>query len=130
MAAGFAFDCSSCDLSFETSGMHEFYRNAVGEVLHYGHPIPVSDEARAAGISGFLASAYCPGCKVTREVVTHEFGKSGAYFDSWMQAADTEPALRCPSCRSTMILFAASGVSSTCPSCGSLSLRGELVWQS
>lgn len=76
MAQFFEFVCDTCGHAVSTSGPHEFYRDVDGNRKRYGHPYPVSAEARKRGISGMSAAMYCPQCGLVSDLVLVEFHRS------------------------------------------------------
>jgi len=86
----------------ETNGPHEFYVDAQGEHERYGHPVPRSEEAEEAGVSGLTMVAYCPVCDEVHEVVIKEFDPPRNFVTCWLGAHTLiEPT--CPECTSTLL---------------------------
>lgn len=65
--------CNWCGHSVDTSGPWEFYRDAQGNFKRYGHPSPISEEARQHGVDGMYGDLYCPNCDTVFKLVIMEF---------------------------------------------------------
>ncbi|MFW6306086.1 MAG: hypothetical protein ACOC1N_01725, partial [Bacillota bacterium] len=73
MGKNYIYKCTNCDREFNTSGPWEFYRDEKGKRLPYGHPAPLTEEARLKGIHGFFADMLCLDCGREVNVVIEEF---------------------------------------------------------
>src|ERR1035437_7148626 len=101
MATIWNHECSGCGYSFRTSGLHEYFIDANGDLKHYGHPLPESREAEAAGIAGFYADAWCLNADRNVVVVVREFEQAvGRHEGIWVPAALPEKSvtITCPAC--------------------------------
>ncbi len=112
------FYCRQCGFRVRFGGPEEFYYDAYGRRRNWGHPLPASDEARQAGISGFLTRMWCPHCRSVKHAVIAEFKQPLQYTEAWERLAEMdeprEPAV-CPDCGRPLGCCIRSG----CPSCGS-----------
>jgi hypothetical protein len=123
MATYCEWTCDSCGYLVETNGPHEFYLDAQGERQRYGHPVPRSEEAAKAGVSGLTTVAYCPVCDEVREVVIERFDPPRNFITCWLGSHDLiEPT--CPACGSAL-LDELPDV--PCPRCASGRLGGGVV---
>jgi predicted RNA-binding Zn-ribbon protein involved in translation (DUF1610 family) len=124
MATYWKHECPTCGYSFETSGPHEFYRDDTGELQHYGHPLPESQEARGAGIWGFYAHAWCLNRDQNVDVVTREFEHPvPREAPVWIRGALPEKHIEvivCPACGddSPVMGEIPYGADAPCPRCG------------
>ena len=122
MAAYWDHKCDGCGLEFTTSGGWEFYRDAVGEVRPYGHPLPASEEAAAAGVYGTCCTAWCPACQECVDVVEVEMGSPLARTPfMWLELGRQERQPRvCPKCGGTETIVDGDphGETAPCPRCG------------
>jgi hypothetical protein len=102
MATFFHHECDRCGLSFSTSGPHEFFRTGTNRgVVDYGHPVASSPEAKAAGVFGFYAKAFCVHCGKNFDVVVREFERPvGRHDGIWMPGVHPEKRVTaiCPEC--------------------------------
>lgn len=73
MGTGYEWKCTACGYKIETSGPWEFYRDKRGIRKPYGHPTPISREAKRRGIYGLSASMYCPACDTVADSILVEF---------------------------------------------------------
>ena len=96
MGAGYQFQCSSCDFKAETSGPWEFYRDKEGRRLDYGHPCPVSEAARSAGIAGLYADMFCLDCGEASEHILVEYIRPASSLQVWTFAAEPKPSSEHP----------------------------------
>ena len=121
-------------MTAETSGPHEFYRNASGECKDCGHPGPVSPEARKAGIWGFTGVVLCGRCGSVAEVILEELKKPPAtQWEAWFGAeprkesrASDNPT--CPECGGGELFLAPSEGGVHCPWCKDGRLEGAPTW--
>ena len=115
MAGFWTWKCNSCGYELCTSGDHEFYRDEKGMLHDYGHPVPVSEEAKKQGIKGFTVKWYCPKCQVVREVIITEFDKPllGRYSVK-NKRHNFEP--HCSTCGTELKLLL--DIYDSCPKCG------------
>jgi hypothetical protein len=81
MPFGYDWQCNHCSNQIRTSGLWEFYRDALGLRHHYGHPAPVSQDAIKSGVKGLYGEWYCPECREVRNIVAIEFDspKDGSF---------------------------------------------------
>lgn len=123
MATYYQWKCESCSYMVETDGPHEFYIDSHGQRQRYGHPLPRSDEAEKAGVSGLTTVAYCPVCDEVHEVVIEQFDPPRNFITCWLGAHNLiEPA--CPECGNTL-LDELPDV--PCPRCASGKFTGGVV---
>jgi uncharacterized protein YbaR (Trm112 family) len=122
MGAGFAWTCDHCGHSVRTSGPWEFYRDREGRRKPYGHPVPISQEAKDAGVSGLSGELYCPNCDEVFDVIRVEFKRPTS--NPWSK--DNEPTdefkgkdrVTCPRCRVSLLIAAPGpGEKIACPRC-------------
>ena len=110
------FHCPECGFRVRIGGPEEFYYDPSGRRRHYGHPQPASEEAQAAGVSGFFSHMWCPGCRDIKHVVVAEFDAPLQPQSAWMRLAalaeDDGPAF-CPDCSVEL----GSRVGNGCPEC-------------
>jgi hypothetical protein len=110
------FYCPECGFRVRTGGPEEFYHDSAGRARHYGHPQPRSEEARAAGVHGFFAHMWCPGCREIKHVTVAQFDVPLAPHTAWERLADLaeqdEPAV-CPDCGREL----GSCIFTGCPRC-------------
>ena len=99
MGSGTEWKCNSCGYEVITSGPWEFYRDATGQRKPYGHPVPISDEARQAGMKGFSVKWYCPDCRTVQDVILIEYKEPVAHYEKWKGfGQSSESAPECPKC--------------------------------
>lgn len=130
MAIFWHHECA-CGCSFDTSGQHEFFRDAIGGLRLYGHPLAKSPEAKAAGIAGFCGKMHCLACDSAVDVVMREFQHPQSRdADLWTpNAIPLKPVeVRCPACgdESPVMGDLPFGDEIPCPMCGG-SIRCEIV---
>lgn len=114
--------CDTCGYGFETSGLHEFYRDSNGDLRDYGHPLASSKEAKEAGISGFYAKAWCLHCDKHVDVVVREFAHPVGRDEAiWTPGAlpEKEVTVVCPECgdHSPVMGDVPLGKTFPCPKC-------------
>ena len=114
---GYTYTCNNCGHTVYTSGPHLFYRDNSGNLKPYGHPSPISEEARRRGIWGSYAILYCYRCDRTYKLVLYERGVAAQ--------------LKCPECSNTDFNFGKEGDTGiTCPQCKNGKLMSKLHWMS
>ena len=134
MATFWHHQCDSCDYTFETSGQHEFYVDPEGRVADYGHPLPKSEEAKSAGISGFYGRMWCLTHDVNVDVVMREF-KHPVARDAGIWTPGALPEKRvdviCPACGDDRPVMGdlPFGGEIPCPKCGG-TIRCETIGMS
>ena len=136
MASGYWFKCDNCGYSFETSGLHEFYRDRQGNRKPYGHPCAISMEAQMSGIHGLSADLYCPTCDKVHDLVVVEYKRPTGDTNA-MRAGRCEPSedspkeVKCPDCGNTeLVLGYREAPQLPCPRCGKGTLTGGDAYQS
>ncbi|MFC2039413.1 hypothetical protein ACFLST_01320 [Chloroflexota bacterium] len=77
MGAGYVLLCDNCGREIETDWMWEYYRDSRGRPKRYGHPRPMSLEAKEAGIAGYMTTAYCHKCDRVRTVIEEDPERDG-----------------------------------------------------
>ena len=123
MATFFTSLCDTCGYGFESSGLHEFYRDSSGDLKDYGHPLPSSKEAKEAGGLGLYARAWCMTCDKHVGVIVREFEHPLGPDDSvWARRAvpDKQVAVVCPACGDSNPVMGDTplGMDFPCPKCG------------
>ena len=114
MGAGFVHNCDNCGYSVNTSGPWEFYRDKEGNRKPYGHPGPMSREAKKRGIWGFSEDQYCPKCDEVFDVIVVEFAGPN---QRWAPK-DEYKKIKCPKCGVRNLIFVSQeGKEVTCPRC-------------
>ena len=131
MATFWRHKCDTCEYTFETSGIHEFYVDARGAMADYGHPLPSSREAREAGIFGFYGRMWCLNRDQNIDVVVREFEHPVERdAEIWRPGALPEKVVdvTCPACgdHSPLMGDLPFGKSMACPKCGG-TIRCEIV---
>ena len=135
MGASYLHTCDNCGYSVSTSGPWEFFRDAEGARQPYGHPAPMSREAKSRGIFGLSAHVYCPHCDRTFDLVLIEYKKpTSKSLSVWMDKS--EPAdeydgkvLKCPKCGNTdLLLDESDGKEVVCPRCNKGKLVSRMEW--
>jgi len=136
MGAQYSHTCNKCGYSVTTSGPWELYRDRQGERRWYGHPVPLSDEAKKRGIHGLSGTVYCPSCDERCDLILVEFKKpSHDSLSVW--SGKCEPldefkekgAVKCPRCgHSDLILGPVEDREITCPRCKEGRLVGKMDW--
>ncbi len=133
MGSCYRFTCDHCGFSFNASGPWEFYRDRAGTLKHYGHPIPASEEARAAGVYGMYGRFFCLNCEHEVEIILRE--ARSPVRDSlllWMGAYEPKERVggdyRCPCCSGKNILLFPEDPPHECPHCVAGRLIGVLEW--
>ncbi|MDD2252226.1 MAG: hypothetical protein PHQ10_04600 [Dehalococcoidales bacterium] len=123
MAVFATYECDVCRHRVSINGPHEFYRDSAGNRKHYGHPVPVSVEAKNAGIKGFYFNFYCPVCDATKEAVIAEFKKPLDDIKCWkaLKKHFIEPF--CDDCGGKLYDSTAEGLK--CPRCEGGHLRRD-----
>jgi len=136
MGAGYIHECDKCGYSVSTSGPSEFYRDSTGERKPYGHPSPISKEAKKCGIYGLSADLYCPNCDKNFDLILVEFKKpSKDGIGVWTGGCEPKDefkgknAVKCPKCGSTnLVLGPDEDRKITCPRCKEGRLVGKMEW--
>jgi len=131
MGAVHSHTCNKCGYSVTTSGPWEFYRDGEGERRWFGHPLPLSDEAKKRGIYGLFGTLYCPSCDETFDRILVEFKKpSHDFLSVWLGKCEPldefkqKGAVRCPRCGGlNLVLGAMKDREIACPRC----IEGKLV---
>src|SRR4029079_4922752 len=77
------YHCPRCAFAVAIGGPEEFYLRD-GERHAYGHPDPVSEEARARGVDGFWMTLWCTGCVAAKRLVTLELEEPCEPLDAWV----------------------------------------------
>jgi len=138
MGAYYGFACGACGFVTNTAGPWEFYRDAEGVRHAYGHPTPVSEEAREAGIAGLTGLVLCLGCGRRSKVTLVEFAEpTHDTLAMWWGAVKPkeeykqEGAVTCPRCGcSDLLLEPPHGRKAICPKCCKGELTGDMIWTS
>jgi hypothetical protein len=118
------YRCDKCGWEFWTWGPREFYRDASGNRLPYGHPLPASPEAERHGISGLDAQLFCLTCGKTHQVVLDEFPRSVHDPLSAWRPPRTPVQPNCPDCGQPRLVAALPDDQPIpCPRCGRGPLR-------
>ncbi|MFW6035856.1 MAG: hypothetical protein ACOCRZ_06335 [Halothermotrichaceae bacterium] len=132
MGSVYVHTCSNCGYTVETSGPWEFYRDSEGKRKLYGHPAPVSEEARERGIYGLSAKIYCPECDNVHDLIIVEYKKS---TDNTLQVwlGECEPknteVPECPGCGNRKLVFVPDEDRKVkCPRCNEGVLEGRQEW--
>ena len=136
MGAEYSHKCNKCGYFVSTSGPWEFYRDSKGDRKFYGHPVPISDEARQRGIYGLSGELYCSNCDETFDLILVEFKKPSQDSSSvWSGKCEPknefkgEGAVKCPKCGSTnLILGPVEDREVACPRCKEGKLVGKMEW--
>jgi DNA-directed RNA polymerase subunit M/transcription elongation factor TFIIS len=136
MGAGYVHKCNECGYSVSTSGPWEFYRDSKGKRKPYGHPVPMSEEARQRGIYGLSGALYCPNCDEVFDLILVEFKKpsqdSLSVWGGMCEPKDEfkdEGAVKCPKCDNrNLILGPMEDREVTCPRCKEGKMVGEMEW--
>ena len=122
MPAGYIHLCHQCGYEVNTSGPWEYYLDNQGNRQPYGHPIPLTEEAEAQGISGYTAQVYCSTCGKTVEVIWEKWDYPNQ-FPGPEELKNPPPC--CPQCQNAdLVLDPVPGV--MCPKCQQGNLQGEL----
>lgn len=134
MWKNYGYRCSECGKEYNTSGPWEFYRNRKGERIPYGHPGPLTEEARLSGIHGFFANMLCLDCGREVDVILEDFYKQPTGFIESLKRLwkkDDENEIRCPHCKSTdLLLDKEEGHGIICPGCRQGKLELIDYWES
>jgi predicted nucleic-acid-binding Zn-ribbon protein len=133
MATFFTSLCETCGYGFESSGLHEFYRDCDGELRDYGHPLPSSKEAEAAGVRGLYARAWCMTCDKHVDVIVREFERPLGPDDSvWARGTvpEKQVAAVCPACGDDNPVTGDTpfGMDFPCPKCGGTIHAEKVRW--
>lgn len=137
MGAGYVHKCNKCGYSVSTSGPWEFYRDSKGKRKPYGHPVPMSEEARQRGIYGLSGELYCPNCDEVFDLILVEFKEPsqdslsvwGGMCEPIDEFKDEEGAVKCPKCGNrNLILGPMEDREATCPRCKYGKLVGKMEW--
>jgi rRNA maturation protein Nop10 len=112
MGAEYFLECNKCGRSVRTSGPWEFYRDKGGRRRAYGHPRPISEEAREQGVYGLSASMYCSDCGRVSSLVLVEFATPIKSPRSvWLENNEpkeeykSEKPVKCPKCGGENLLL-------------------------
>jgi hypothetical protein len=138
MSAGYSHKCNKCGYSVSTSGPWEFYRDSKGERKWYGHPLPLSDEAKSRGIYGPSGILYCPYCDEMFDRILVELrNPSHDSLSVWLDRCEPidefkgKSAVKCPRCgHSNLILGPVQDREIACPRCKEGTLMGKMDWVS
>lgn len=133
MGTGYIHKCSHCAYIFRTSGPWEFYRDKNGKRKPYGHPAPISKQARERGIYGLSADIYCPECDSVHDLVIVEFKKpNDNSLDVWtgnFEPVNEEDDVKCPECGNRRLVFVPDEDKEVkCPHCEEGYLKGYQEW--
>ena len=132
MATFFSHTCENCGYSVHTSGPHEFYRDSDGNRKQYGHPVPLSEEAKQRGIYGSSGILYCAKCDEVVDVITFEYEKpiksdgvgwSGPGIPKYEYKE--EKPIKCPKCGG-QDLIPSEDEEVACPRCRKGKLIGKV----
>lgn len=131
MASVFSHTCDNCGYCVHTSGPHEFYRDSNGNRKPYGHPVPLSEEAKQRGIYGSSEILYCAKCDEVVDVILVEYeqpiGVTGVGWSGPCIPKDEykeEKPIKCPKCGMQELFYAAlEGEEPICPRCR----KGKLI---
>ena len=120
MGSWLRYHCPRCSFDVAIGGPEEFFLVA-GERRAYGHPDPVSEEAKAHGVDGFWMTLWCNRCVAAKRLVTMEFTAPCDPLDAWCGRAEPRPgfpadAEHCLDC-GTELLDELPGVPPLCPGC-------------
>ncbi|MFP4015896.1 MAG: hypothetical protein ACLFUI_02585 [Halanaerobiales bacterium] len=130
MGTCYIHQCNNCAYIVRTSGPWGFYRDSDGSRKLYGHPEPMSEEAKERGIYGLSAKVYCPDCDKVHDLIIVEFkNPSDNSLDVWLgnyEPDDMENEVNCPDCGNTRLVFVPDeDVEVKCPQCGEGYLMGR-----
>ena len=89
MAVFWMWRCKKCGYTVTISGNHEFYQDDACKRKPYGHPVPLSEDAKGHGVKGFFVNYYCPKCREIRDAIIKEFRQS-VFDDWWIKAIDCQ----------------------------------------
>ena len=136
MGAGYVHKCDKCGYSISTSGPWEFYLDSTGKRKPYGHPTPISREAKKRGIYGLSGELYCVDCNMTFDLILVEFKKPSLdALSVWggrcelKDEFNDEGAVKCPKCGGrNLILGPVEDGEITCPRCKEGELVGAIEW--
>jgi hypothetical protein len=136
MGTGYIHKCDKCGYSVKTSGPWEFYRDNEGRRKHYGHPVAISDEARAKGIYGLSGILFCRDCNKTSDLIIVEFKEASPdALSVWSGKCEPKDdykkheAIKCPECGcSNLILGTKENTKTICPKCKEGKLAGMMEW--
>ena len=138
MGASYIHECDKCGYTFHTSGPWEFYRNREGKLKDYGHPIPMSEEAKTQGIKGLYGEMYCHICDKVRRIILVEFKNSSSdSLSVWTGRCEPEDkykkegAIKCPKCGNKNLIFEVEEDDKEeiiCPRCKEGKIKGRLEW--
>jgi predicted RNA-binding Zn-ribbon protein involved in translation (DUF1610 family) len=119
MARSSIWKCESCGWTINTSGPHEFYRDNAGIRKPYGHPSPISEEAKKQGVKGFYIKGYCPTCDEAREAITVEFDDT-VHRNWWIESLRKDVRHIEPICNVCHTKIIKEFYSKPCPKCGNI----------
>jgi rRNA maturation protein Nop10 len=124
MGAEYVLECDKCGRSIRISGPWEFYRDETGRRKPYGHPGPMSEEAKERGVYGLSATMYCPDCGRVSSLILVEFVTPVKYPQPvWLGHHEPkdeykgEDPIKCPKCGSTNLLDEPPDTELPCPRC-------------
>ncbi len=135
MGAGYEWKCTACGYKIETSGPWEFYVDKKGNRKPYGHPSPMSREAKKSGVYGLSAAMYCPKCDRVEDSILVEFeAPQKDMLDVWSGRARVKQQYEhsvptCTQCGGILYL-ALPEDEIKCPRCNKGTFEGGMVWVS
>jgi len=135
MGASYIHECDKCGYTFHTSGSWEFYRNREGKLIKFGHPIPISEEAKTLGIKGLYGEMYCYICDKVRRIILAEFkNPPNDSISMWMGRCEPEEkykkegAIKCTKCGNENLILEMEKEGIFCPRCKEGKIKGRLEW--
>jgi len=110
---GMIWKCNNCNYEVIITDGWEFYRDQYGNRKRFSRPYPISNEG-IKKIEGFSGDLFCPKCKIVRDVIIEEFGKTDSH--------------NCPDCGSE--LKRSLDDTDLCPRCSKGLFKFRDIWTS
>jgi hypothetical protein len=126
MGGLYYWECTYCTNEIKLHVGFEFYRDAKGQLRPYGHPTPISADAKYFGIKGYYSELYCPKCRKIKNVIVLEYEEPNGWDKRIIDIEDEdkhcivcgsillekpEDLNECPNCNTGHFFLSGTGIS-------------------